>query len=54
MNMGNMADPIGKEEVMRALKKRNEGKTTGLEGIAAEFLTEGGETLVEWLSRVFV
>ena len=44
---------IGRVEVERALEVMKCGKSTGIDGIAAELLKRGGISIVEWLVRLF-
>ena len=44
---------ITREEVERALKDTKAGKAPGVDGVRAEMLKEGGETVVKWLVRLF-
>ena len=43
---------VSREELESALKKMSCEKDPGQDGIAAEFLTMGGEVMVEWLKRI--
>ena len=44
--------PIGRVEVEEAVKSLKAGKATGLDGVTAELLKKGGESMVLWLERV--
>ena len=46
-------EEIDKGEVRRELHKMKSGKTPGLDGCAVEFLKKGGDSVVEWLVRLF-
>lgn len=46
-------EKISVDEVKRAVKKMKGGKATGLDEVYAEFLKEGGASMIEWLTRVF-
>ena len=41
--------PIRKREVRRAISKLKMGKAPGVDGVSAEMLKAGGETVVEWM-----
>lgn len=41
------------EEVRRALDETRVGKASGMDGVKAEMLKEGGVTVLEWLVRLF-
>ena len=45
-------DDVRREEVVKALQKMKNGKATGVDEIAAEFLRKGGDSVVEWLCRL--
>ena len=44
---------IVREEVERALQKTKSGKAAGTDGIAAEFLKQGGVSVRDWLVRLY-
>ena len=48
-----MNEVIGSGEVKAAIKRLKAGKSAGLDGIVGECIKSGGETVVEWLVRVF-
>ena len=48
-----MNEVIGRGEVKAAIKRLKAGKSAGLDGIVGECIKSGGETVVEWLVRVF-
>src|SRR5277367_1651220 len=43
---------IKKEEVVEALKQTKGGKAAGVDNVTPEMLKEGGEEMVEWLSKL--
>ncbi|GAA6094295.1 uncharacterized protein LOC124628743 [Tachysurus ichikawai] len=45
--------PVTPEEVRAALGKLNNRKSPGICAITAEMLKSGGESIVEWLTRIF-
>ncbi|GAA6068877.1 uncharacterized protein LOC124628743 [Tachysurus ichikawai] len=45
--------PVTPEEVRAALGKLNNRKSLGICAITAEMLKSGGESIVEWLTRIF-
>ncbi|GAA6097855.1 gamma-aminobutyric acid receptor subunit alpha-2-like [Tachysurus ichikawai] len=45
--------PVTPEEVRAALGKLNNRKAPGICAITAEMLKSGGESIVEWLTRIF-
>ena len=49
----NDCDTIGTDEVRNALRRMKYGREAGLEELAVEFLTKGGEDIVEWLEMIF-
>ena len=43
---------VTEEDVRRAIKRLKNGKSPGVDGITSEMLRYGGESVVEWLTRV--
>ena len=43
---------VSVEDVRKAVKKIKNGKAPGVDGITSEMLKYGGESLIEWLTRV--
>ena len=50
---GGLGEDIEKEEVRVALKEMKKGKAVGVDDIPSEFLTEGGEEVLEWIREIF-
>lgn len=47
-------EDITKEEVKRALKLLNNGKTRGINGVVRKMVKSGGETILEWIWKVYM
>ena len=47
------SERISVEEVEKALKKMKSGKASGVDGVGVEMLKEGGESMIEWLVRIY-
>ena len=43
---------VSVEDVRKAVKKIKNGKAPGVDGITSEMLKYGGESVIEWLTRV--
>ena len=50
---GGLGEAIEKEEVRVAMKEMKKGKAVGEDDIPSEFLTEGGEEVLEWITEIF-
>ena len=48
-----ITEDISKKEIAKVIKKMQKGKSSGLDGIPAEFIIEGGEGLAEYLRNIF-
>ena len=44
--------PLNDEKIIEAIKELKNGKATGQDGIAAEFLKAGPPELVDWLIEI--
>ena len=51
---GGLEEVITKEEIKDALRKVKRGKSAGLDGVSGEMLKEGGDSMIEWLERLFM
>ena len=47
-----MVMELNEDDVRKAVKKLKKGKSPGIDGITSEMLKYGGESIIEWLTRV--
>ena len=43
---------VNVDDMRNAVKKLKNGKSSGIDGITSEMLRYGGESVIEWLTRV--
>jgi hypothetical protein len=51
--IGDLNKEISEDEVLNAVKKLNDGKAGGIDGIVTEMLKAGGEVVINFLTKLF-